>query len=144
MTSAINLRRTSCARTAIALLLFVSLNLPFAASVAGAQDTLVFNRCAFEAERYVVCRVAPAEVETFIKSQTGAHPGAAFAAFIKSYFERRGCDYRVSEEAFRLNGVFFSLDARAFAAISCGGEPLKLKFAPDAMSIVGAEFKMSE
>jgi len=115
-----------------------------APTVASAEGPLLFDRCAFEADRYVVCRVAPPEIENTIKLQRGMHPGAAFAIFIKTYFEHRGCDFKVNEEAFRLNGVFFSLDSRAFAAISCDGAPLKLKFTPDAMSITGATFKMSD
>ncbi len=116
----------------------------FATAGALAEGDLIFERCAFEADRYVVCRIAPPEIESYIKSQRGVHPGAAFAAFIKNYFEQRGCDYKVGDEAFRLNGVFFSLDSRAFTAISCDGAPLKPKFAPDAMSITGATFKMSD
>jgi len=126
------------------LLAFVSLCVPFAIPGAHAEDGIAFDRCTFEADRYVVCRIAPPDVESWITSQKGVHPGVAFTAYLKRYFEGRGCDYKVSEEAFRLNGVFFSLDSRAFGAISCNGAPLKLKFAPDAMSIAGATFKMSE
>ncbi|PPD00337.1 MAG: hypothetical protein CTY31_04075 [Hyphomicrobium sp.] len=89
---------------------------------------LWFANCEFEANRYFSCRYAAPEIEAHIKSRSSVHPGIALTEKIKSHFFELGCDYRLVDEAFRVNGVFYSFDTRAFDQISCSGKSAKPKF----------------
>lgn len=94
-------------------------------------SVLWFANCNFEANRYFSCRYAAPEVEAHIKSRSSVHPGIALTEKIKTHFVERGCTYQVTDEAFRVNGVFYSFDTRAFEKISCPGQIAKPKFSED-------------
>lgn len=112
-----------------------------ATSCAGAtDDTLAFQDCAFEANRYIVCRVPPPVVERAIKSAPASHPGDAFSSFLIDTLRGRGCAGTFDRATFILNGVFFSIDSRGLSKITCNGEALKLSFSPTGISTAGLTF----
>lgn len=96
-----------------------------------ATPRLWFANCAYEANRYFSCRIASPAVEEHIKSRPGVHPGVALTEFVRQHFEGSGCQYAVTAEAFRINGVFYSFDTQAFEKIACPGQSSKAKFSPD-------------
>lgn len=108
--------------------------------VAASDDTLAFQNCAFEDDRYIVCRVAPAAVEHAIKSAPAVHPGEAFSSFLIETLRGKGCVGQFDRSTFLLNGVFFSIDSRSLSQITCDGVELKLKFSPTGISTAGLMF----
>lgn len=99
--------------------------------VSAAEDVLAFQLCTFEANRYVVCRVPPASVESALKSAEAIHVGEVFGKYLIESFKARGCTGPFDSSAFVLNGVFFSLDSRALEKITCPEQSGKLKFSPE-------------
>lgn len=108
--------------------------------VGASDDTLAFRHCAFEADRYIVCRVPPPAVESAIKSAPAIHPGLAFSSFLIDTLRGRGCAGTFDSATFILNGVFFSIDSRGLSKFTCGGEALKLTFSPTGISSAGMTF----
>lgn len=98
---------------------------------------LNFGKCSFEAQRYLSCTIADPKIEAWLKTKPGVHPGVAFTAFLKAYLEDQGCTYGVVNEAFRINGIFFSLDTREFSNVKCPGQPPQLVFTPDKATAFG-------
>lgn len=94
-------------------------------------ETLEFHQCAFEANRYMVCRIPPRGVDDALKAADRLHAGDAFGKYVVTFFQARGCEGTFDNSAYRLNGVFFSIDTRAFDQFSCSGNGEKLKFAED-------------
>lgn len=94
-------------------------------------EVLVFQQCTFESNRYLVCRVPPPEVETALNSADRIHAGEAFGKFLVAWIESRRCTGAVDQSAFIVNGVFFSVDSRAFEPINCAATSAKLQFSEE-------------
>ena len=113
------------------LMLGLNDTVAFGESSAPGSSRLTFGKCSFEAQRYFSCTIADPKIEAWLKTKPGVPQGVAFTEFLKTYLEGHGCTYAVVNEAFRINGIFFSFDTREFSNVECPGQPQELVFKPD-------------
>ncbi len=98
---------------------------------------------AYQAERYVVCKVAAPQVLAAIEKPETT-PGAALQAHMQAIFEKKGCTFEAPADTFRVNGVFLSLDMEGAKNIRCEDKPSKLVFRPGVMSFLDTIYFLND
>lgn len=99
--------------------------------------------CAYQSERYVVCKHAAADVLTAIEKPETT-PGAALQAHMKAIFNKKGCTFEAPANTFRVNGVFLSLDMEGAKLIRCEDKPSKLEFRPGVISFLDTIYFLND
>lgn len=101
------------------------------------------SHCAYEQDRYVVCKFAePGTIHAIEHPKTSA--GAALQGRMREIFEAKGCTFDAPPETFRVNGIFLSFDAKGGERIACPDKTSKLEFKPGVISFLDTIYFLSD
>lgn len=101
------------------------------------------SHCAYQSDRYVVCKnAAPPVLEAIAEPETTA--GAALQDHMRGIFEAKGCTFEAPADTFRVNGIFLSFDAGNAKQIRCGDQSSDLKFRPGVISFLDTIYFLND
>lgn len=118
--------------------------LPGAAQFEAGSGRIWFSHCAYQAERYMVCKNAARPIlDAIAKPADGGHPGNVLQATMRKLFEEKGCTFEAAPETFGVNGIFLSFDAEKGRDIRCEDKASKLVFAPGVITFLDTLYFLS-